>query len=93
MQERVTVRDGRNMAAEPEIWTVNQTYQEGLETITRNLLGSGAFGISNHVYVEVDRFEREWLDFHEGMTLKELFQELLCRIDDPHINIYPTNWV
>ena len=98
-QERITVHDGRNIAPNPRDWVLNHDASEArrqLGDISRDLLGFSPDQVGGPPYtvkIQVDRFKGEWLVWRHGMTISAFERDILWKIDNPVINIYPHNWV
>ena len=43
--------------------------------------------------LQVARYQGEWLEWYVDMPLNDFLARLLWKVDDPVINIYPSNWV
>ncbi len=47
----------------------------------------------NKVYIQVAKYQSEWLSFDYSTPEDTFRKEVLHKIDDPDINIYPHDWV
>ena len=48
--------------------------------------------LTNDADVQVDRYKREWLEWSSRMNDQTFLRDLIWKIDDPTINVYPKNW-
>ena len=45
------------------------------------------------VKLQVARYQGEWLEWYADMPLNDFLSRLLWKVDDPIINVYPSDWV
>ena len=58
------------------------------------LMASGPEPVAvKRAVLQVARYQGEWLDWYVDMSFNDFLSKLLWKVDDPVINIYPSDWV